>query len=196
MFKMLKPVALVSLMLIAGSASAAKIEFESLTKNPIDTYKESGYVVKATKGNNLEGVKTTDWELYTAGFTFQATAGNKNQDFDLDSFYLDFGTALDVRLTYTVDGEAKQTIDLGDTSSSLFTVNKNDVFKFTGLDDLSSFSLQAINLKGKVVSDVFAADSIKVTPDVAAVAVPEPGSLALMLAGLGIVGTLARRRRS
>jgi hypothetical protein len=195
MFKMLKPVALVSLALIAGSASAAKVEFESLGNVAVHSYKENGYLVTAAKGKDLVAQLAPDAQLQSSGFTFEATAGNKNQDFDLDSFYLDFGTASDVKLTYTTGG-LDTTIDLADTSSGFFTVNKNDIFSFTGLDDLSSFSLAAYNRKGNVVSNApFEIDTIRVTPDVAA-AVPEPGSLALMFAGLGIVGTLARRRRS
>jgi hypothetical protein len=196
MLKMFKPLALVSLALIAGSASAAKIEFDGLVgEGAVKTYKESGYVVTATKGKDLVAESAPDAQLQSSGFTFAATAGNKNQDFDLNSFYLDFGTASDVKLTYTVDG-LDTTIDLADASTGFFTVNKNDIFSFTGLDDLSSFSLAAYNRKGNVVSNApFEIDTIRVSPDVAA-AVPEPGSLALMFAGLGIVGTLARRRRS
>ena len=189
MFKMLKPVALVSLALIAGTASATKIEFEDLGSVGVHTYKESGYLVTATKGADLVGQFTTDEQLQSSGFTFEATAANKKQDFDLDSFYLDFGSAVDVTLTFTVDGGATQTIDLADPSS-FFKVNKNDIYTFSGLDALSSFTVSGLNSKGKANGAEFEMDSIRVT------AVPEPGSMALMLAGLGLIGTMVRRRRS
>jgi len=199
MLKMLKPVALVSLALIAGSAGAATIGFDNLGTTPVKTYKESGYLVTATKGKDLVAEFAPDAQLQSAGFTFTATAANKNADFDLTSFFLDFGSATDVTLTYTVDGQSAETIDLADTSSGLFKVNKNDVYSFTGLDDLSAFSLAGTIAKGKnqhLVSAEFETDSIRVTPDVATLAVPEPSSLMLMFAGLGVVATLARRRRS
>ena len=193
MFKMLKPAALVSLALVAGTASATKVEFEDLGNVAVHTYKEDGYLVTATKGKDLVGQMTTDVQLQSSGFTFEAAAGNKNQDFDLDSFYLDFGSAADVTLTFTVDGGATQTIALADPSS-FFKVNKNDIYTFSGLDDLSSFTVSGLNSKGKANGAEFEMDSIRVTPDVAAV--PEPGSMALMLAGLGLIGTMVRRRRS
>ena len=197
MFKTFKPVAGLTLALVAGLANATDISFGSLSaKQSSTSYDENSYLITPTFADDLLGVKTGAGKvLETSGFTFVSSGATAGNVFDLNSFIMDFGNATDVTLTYTVAGVAGSTmIDLKDKA--------DDTYKFTGLDDLTSFTLEGTTTTttrrhGTVTTpEEFVIDDIKVSPYSSTVSVvPEPSSMALMFAGLGIFATLVRRRR-
>ena len=195
MFKTVKPLAAVTLALIAGAASAASavtIGFDNLGSAKVGSYKENKYLVVSSKAKDLTAGPAANPELQSSSFEFVAAPNNPDVVFDLDSFFLDFGAASDVKLTYITASTKIGSIDLGDTSSGLFKISKKGVYTFTNaIDDIVYFELDgtSVNSRGKQVAAEFDTDNIKVT------AVPEPSSLALMFAGLGMFATLVRRRR-
>ena len=180
MFKTIKPLAGVTLALVAGLANATDISFGGLSAKTFSpSYEENSYLITPTLADDLIGFKTGAGKaLESSGFTFTAVSGGT---FDLKSFDLDYFDANKVKLTYTIDGKSAKTVTLG--GSADYTVN---------LDDLTSFSLSGLT-RGAPAD--FLVDDIRVKAD-AVSAVPEPSSPVLMLAGLGVVATLVRRRRA
>ncbi len=187
----LKPMAAAAALAAAGIVHAAAaptlIDFDTLKGGKLlpalvgSTYSEDGYTMTSLFRNDLFATAAfvdADHKgetLSSSSMTFQATSGAA---FDLQS--LDLSNALNTRggrvlFTYQVANEAPVSEWLGlDNKVGLQTFVLN-------LADLRSFNLTSL---------AFQVDNIKVT------AVPEPDALALMLAGLGIVATLARRRKA
>jgi hypothetical protein len=199
MYKSFTSLAGLALALAAGVAGAAPVtptvvDFDSLKGGPFgkqvgSTYVEDGYKLTSTfKGDLFATSSFVDADkkgetLTSSSFSFQAVTGSA---FDLDS--LDLGNALNTGLggyvlfTYTTAGASSAVFEF------LKLDHKSGLQTFAlDLDDLSSFSVSGLG---------FQVDNINVTPYVAATtAVPEPTSVALMLAGLGLVSVVARRRK-
>jgi hypothetical protein len=63
----------------------------------------------------------------------------------------------------------------------------------SGLSSISGFGFRSANLSG---TDRFTVQSLAISNTVPVTAVPEPGTVSLALAGLGLLGAMARRRRA
>jgi hypothetical protein len=63
----------------------------------------------------------------------------------------------------------------------------------SGLGSFSRYGFRTANLSGQ---DRFTVQSLTISNTVPVSAVPEPGSIGLVLAGLGLLGAVARRRRA
>lgn len=190
MFKSFKPLAIAMLAVAAGAAGATTIGFDKPNKTwPATHYNENGFhVAGETKGGLDTGLGWDGNFLATTGFTFSALSG---ETFDLNEFTLAFDESKSVTLTYTVDGQAAQTVFLKQAGEGLGTYDFGKNF-----DDLTSFSVLGWSKKNaNGTASQFLIDDIKVSLDRVTPAVPEPGSMALMLAGIAMIGTMARRRR-
>jgi hypothetical protein len=183
--RFLKPFAGIVLALCAGFAQAAVtptvIDF-TVPSNAF-TYAEDHYGMVS-----LAPLKVSGGTLTTYGFLFASTS---LAPFDLLS--LDLGNTGNkksggsIDLFYTVAGSLhvyEETLKL-DKLAGLQTFAS----QLGDLTDLTSFTLV-----GKSFLQ-FQVDNITVTPFKAAAAVPEPGSVALMFAGLAMLGTMVRRRK-
>jgi hypothetical protein len=199
-FTAFKPLAGLALALAAGFAHAASvtIDFSSVapgsfaSKLTEDTYTLTAFLPKGLIGTaaKLDPVKG-DETLSSFGFTFTAAKGAA---FDLDSLQLSNlqntkgGSVL---LAYTLEGSSKvylETLTLDKkTGLETFSQTGTGSDKLFALDDLSSFSL--VSLSG------FQVDNITVSPFAATPAIPEPANAALLVAGLALLGSVARRRK-
>lgn len=179
--RLLKPLVGLTLALAAGLSQAAVIDFTTnhaaIGKSFADT--ANGF---SFSSNSLIGItlnKSALVEMIDSTLTVSQTNGAA---FDLNSFQLadvlNLGLTNNVLLTWTLAS--------GQTGSETLKLDKKRGFQTFDIDVdyVKSFTLTGAN---KFVS--FQLDNLNVS------AVPEAGSLAMLLAGLGVLGTVARRRR-
>jgi len=180
----IKPIAGIVLALVAGLAQATTIDF---TTSKVSVGKSFDDITDGFDftSNSAIGVTMTKSALAeTIGTTLTVTSATGA--FDLSS--LDLADVLNLGLSNKV--VLNYTTETGATGTETLTLDKKRGFQTFDLasdhlDDLKSFTL-----KGGSGITSFQLDNLDVT------AVPEPGSLALFLAGLGLVGTVARRRKA
>lgn len=178
---LLKPLAGLALALVAGFAQATVIDFTTskIAVGPSFADTVSGY---SFSSNALLGITLNKSALAeTIGTTLTVSQTN-GAAFDLNSFQLadvlNLGLSNNVLLTWTLVN--------GQTGGETLTLDKKRGFQnfAIDLDDIKSFSL-----KGGSFLTSFQLDNLNVS------VVPEPGSIAMLLAGVGLLGTMARRRR-
>jgi hypothetical protein len=194
-----KPLAGIALALAASFANAATTTFDFTSVAPgsfsstindgaftLSSIVPKGLIGTAAKLDPVKGNET----LTSFGLTMTGT-----NPFDLESLELTdllntkFGGS--VLLTYTVAGSKTIHSDLlsldKKTGFETFSQTGKGSDKLPVLDDLTSFSL--VSLGG------FQVDDIKVEPFAPTPAVPEPQNAALLLAGVALLGSVARRRK-
>jgi len=188
--------AVAGMMVLAGSAGAATIGFDSLTNPGFAQYAPATYVEQgfafASTWNDVYALYS--YGLHSSGYNADPTgatlSANENGvgivvsrvgggSFTLDSFDLAFNPGYDnpgaVRFDYTdASGTHSSTLNLSDA----YTLH-NFTFGYTGV---TSFTLW---------DDDFQLDNVKV--DATASAVPEPATYGMLLAG--IAALVAKRRR-
>ena len=131
-------------------------------------------------GHSIGGQGSTRSALTELGLTTLTITAANAPAFDLDSLqladFLNIGVKNSVFLSWTFTD--------GSTGGEAFKLDGKRGFQKLNLDldDLKSLSLSSVF--------GFQLDNVNVT------AVPEPESLALMLAGLAMLGTVARRRKA
>ena len=180
MFKTIKPFVAVSMALAAGLANATDIGFSGLSAKSFSaSYEENSYLMTPTVADDLIGYKSVAGKaLESSGFTFTADGGGS---FELKSLDVDMFDANKVKLSYTLEDGTSKMMNLATGVTPL------------DIDDVVSFTLSG--KAGSKAAD-FLVDDIRVKADGAVSAVPEPSSMTLMFAGLGIFATLVRRRRA
>ncbi len=172
---------------LAQATSPTVIDFNSATGS-FSSYAEDGYDLLSLSRRRAGVGRFDDDTLTTRGFTFTSAA--TGTPFDLVS--LDLGNAGrqrggSIELFYTLSGSShvyEETLRL-DRHRGLQTFTPS-------LEDVTSFTLVGRN------SLQFQVDNINVTPfeqDVVTAVVPEPAPVALLLAGLGVLGVATRRRQ-
>ena len=179
--RLLKPLAGLTLALAAGFAQATVIDFTTshvaIGPSFVDTV--DGY---SFNSNALLGITLNKSALVETIGTKLTVAQTSGAAFDLNSLQLadvlNVGLSNNVLLTWTLAN--------GQTGSETLTLDKKRGFQTFNIDVdyVKSFSL-----KGASLLTSFQLDNLNVS------AVPEPGSIAMLLAGVGLLGTMARRRR-
>lgn len=181
--RFLKPLAGIALAVSACLAQAAAVTTIVFTGSASanKTFSElASFDFTSTSIAHIGGQGSTKIALLELGLTTLTITSAATPAFDLDSLQLaDFfniGLRNNVFLSWTFAD--------GTTGGETYKLNGSRGFETVdlNLDDLKSFSLSSIA--------GFQLDNVKVT------AVPEPESLALMLAGLAMLGTVARRRKA
>jgi hypothetical protein len=177
---MSKLLASASLMVLATSASATTLTFNSQGNSGYEgfsTYTESGYTFTLVTpnagfphvGDGSGTAGTLNWHNNGDNGigTYMLLTKVGGGAFNIESFdylALDFLTVSSGAFNQTYIGSGVATLNLNGVTSVMFTTGGNG----SGIDNVN----------------------------VMAAAVPEPESIALMLAGLGVVGALRLRKRS
>jgi PEP-CTERM motif len=211
-------IALVTSLLFAGAAQAASVSlsnagFESTWENPgfvgsdgtaTFYYRPSGsaiswaFVGGSGVSNNYsllsayEGTRFGLLQLGDPADPFGSSGAHFSQTFNLDSAStIDLSFALALRPNYAagqsvavaVDGNIVQTIQASSTSWTLKTMS---------LGPLAA-GVHTLGFAGMANHSVFG-DTSAFVDDVQLNTVPEPASCMIFLAGLGLIGSITRRR--
>ena len=146
--------------------------------------------------NNVEEAANTDWVAFNPYSKSPSSfASSSGEFFNLESFWI-AGAWGSQTLTITgyAEGQVIQTISFGVSTEA-------QEYLFSGFEGLDTFDIAIGNdyvkdplLRGD--GQQWALGSVTISPfdDNDPAGVPEPGTLVLLVAGLGIVGTVTRRR--
>jgi PEP-CTERM motif len=133
----------------------------------------------------------------TVKFTDNYLTGGGNSNFDL--YVFEVGPAVEA-MDVEVSKDGSNWIAVGRVAGTIagvdldkFGFGKSDDFSFVRLTDVYDDSYAAGG-GGSAGADLDAVGAISSAPITAAV--PEPGTYALMLAGLGVIGWTAKRRKA
>lgn len=195
--RFLKPLAGLTLALAAGFVNASTVvTFTTPAAKKQTTYSDTtdGYAFSSnflgvpTKLLTLTGTTLKEGPVDTLKVTSLTGTAFDLASFDIDSAVNVKGLPNFVVLTYTeADGTSgHETLKLDSTSGMQTFASL--LGNLDTLTDLKSFSLSSVY--------GFTLDNVTLSPYKMAAAVPEPESLALMLAGLAMLGTVARRRKA
>lgn len=168
----IKLLAATAVMIFSGAASANEVANGDFASGALGWDVRSGTVAFAGEAALALGGGSFDQTLsLSQDTTYRLTFSSVGSGF-VDLYSLDYALS-------TTAGEA------GTTSAISFANGANYTYYFT-----TDSSQQYITTKLLFGSAVFAAvDNVSVT------AVPEPGAFAMLLAGLGAVGFMTRRRK-
>jgi PEP-CTERM motif len=180
-FTAFKPLVGIALAVSACFAQATTIDFTTSQHSYGSSFNDvaDGFDFESNLPFGLVLTKTSLAALGT--LTVSSTSGDA---FDLDSLaladWLNVGSKSKVVLNYTLED--------GTTGKETFTLDKKTGFQTFSpdLDDVASFTL----------TGGFQLDNLNVSLDASTPAVPEPGSMTLLAAGLGVLVTMARRRKA
>jgi len=139
-------------------------------------------------GNTVFSGSFTDTYNFTVSSLSSVTAIVLNTSYTIESSAISLGRI--GLIAASLDG-VPLTLSIANTSIAPgidMTVQK--LFTFTGVP------MGGLNTHTLTIGGVADAPSAAYTGSISVTAVPEPETYALMLAGLGVVGLLARRRRS
>lgn len=174
-------------LVVAGSASATSYDFSTFTLDVDLTGFSGTNVVKSSDGFYFDGYSIGSALVSNViEFTLQAKAGNKIEWFS----FSDNGTFAGALGKFNV---ADNFSDINTSPVKEFDPGKaNGVWSFSASSGNVLHGVIAYDLKS---APGYSAASSGGVFGVTTVPVPEPESYAMFLAGLGIMGAMARRRR-